>query len=67
MKRVDLRGAAEADILKLLTKPAFDEVVISEKVRDRTRRTFGEDLSPTELVDKIVRDVRRRGDAAVIE
>ena len=67
MKRVDLRGAAEADILKLLTKPAFDEVVISEKVRERTRRTFGEDLSPTELVDKIVRDVRRQGDAAVIE
>ncbi|HWR30910.1 MAG TPA: histidinol dehydrogenase [Negativicutes bacterium] len=67
MKRIDLRGAAETDILKLLTKPSFDEVVISEKVRERTRRTFGEDLSPTQLVDKIVRDVRSQGDAAVLD
>jgi len=67
MKRIDLRGAAETDILKILTKPAFDEVVISEKVRERTRRTFGEELSPTQLVDKIVRDVRSQGDAAVLD
>ena len=67
MKRIDLRGAAEAEILKILIKPAFDEVVISDKVRDRIRRTFGEELTPTRLVDRIVRDVRVRGDAAVLE
>ena len=42
MKRIDLRGAAEADIRKILVKRAFDEVIVSEKMRDRIRRTFGE-------------------------
>ncbi len=67
MKRIDLLSAAETDILKILTKPAFDEVEISEKIRERIRRTFGEDLSPTQLVEKIVRDVRLKGDIAVLE
>lgn len=67
MKRVDLRGADTADIVRLLMKPAFDEIVISEKVQARIERTFGEALSPQQLVDRIVGDIRRRGDAAVLE
>ncbi len=67
MKRIDLRETDETNILRILTKPAFDEVVISEKVRERTRRTFGEDLSPFQLVEKIVRDVRFQGDSAVLD
>ena len=67
MKRVDLRGADTADIVRLLMKPAFDESVISEKVQARIERTFGEALSPQQLVDRIVGDIRRRGDDAVLE
>ena len=67
MKRVDLRGAASADIVRLLRKPAFDEVVISGKVQARIEKTFGEPLSPQQLVDRIVGDIRRRGDEAVLE
>ena len=67
MKRVDLRGADTADIVRLLMKPAFDEIVISEKVQARIERTFGEALSPQQLVDRIVGDIRRRGDDAVLE
>ncbi|NMC32795.1 MAG: histidinol dehydrogenase [Veillonellaceae bacterium] len=67
MKRVDLRGAANADIVRLLRKPAFDEVVISGKVQARIEKTFGEPLSPQQLVDRIVGDIRRRGDEAVLE
>lgn len=67
MKRIDLRAASEAEIIEILAKPAFDEVLISEKIRERIARTFGEALSPFKLVEKIVGDVRARGDAAVLE
>ena len=67
MKRLDLRGVDEAELVKLLTKPAFDEVPVSERARDRTRQTFGADLTPSELVARIVRNVRESGDRAVID
>ena len=67
MKRIDLRGAVETEIAKLLAKPAFDEVIVSEKVRGRIEQTFGADLTPTALVEKIVQDVRRGGDQAVLD
>ena len=67
MRRIDLRGAVEADIVRLLAKPAFDEVIVSENVRRRIEQTFGADLTPTALVEKIVQDVRRDGDQAVLE
>ena len=67
MKRIDLRGAVETEIAKLLAKTAFDEVIVSEKVRGRIEQTFGADLTPTALVEKIVQDVRRGGDQAVLD
>ena len=67
MKTIDLRRAAAADIARVLTKPAFDEVVIGEKVYARIQKTFGEPLSPRQLVDRIVGDIRESGDAAVLE
>lgn len=66
MRRIDLRGAVEAEIIRVLAKPAFDEVTISEKVRERIRRSFGKELSPAELVAQIVQDIRKKGDAAVL-
>ena len=36
MKRFDLRGSGEERITGILTKPAFDEVIVSEKVRERS-------------------------------
>lgn len=66
MKRIDLREASPADVLKILTKPAFDQVAISQQVKDRIHRTFGEQLEPDRLVEKIVREVRCHGDSAVI-
>lgn len=67
MKRIDLRNNNEAEILALLTKPAFDEFPVGEKVQNRIRQTFGADLSPKELVGRIVQDIRKNGDAAVLE
>jgi histidinol dehydrogenase len=67
LKRIDLRAAGDAEIVSLLTKPAFDEVVISEKVSGRIRQTFGEEISPFKLVERIVGDIRSQGDTAVVE
>ena len=67
MKRIDLRGAVEAEIARLLAKPAFDEVIVSENVRKRIEQTFGVDLTPTALVEKIVQEVRQGGDQAVLD
>lgn len=66
MKRFDLRDATEAQILMQLTKPAFDEVIVSDNVLKRIHQMFGEALTPTRLVEKIVRDVRSDGDSAVL-
>ena len=54
-------GAAE-DLLK---KKAFDELTLSDRIRQSNMQIFGEDLSPTALVHRIVRDVRDKGDEAL--
>ena len=63
MKILDSR----AEIEKLLTKKAFDEIELPEKIRAANRKIFGADLTAAELVRKIVGDVRKNGDAAVID
>jgi histidinol dehydrogenase len=50
----------------LLHRPALDEITVTEAMRRRTREAFGEDLSPEEAVRRILRDVRSRGDLALI-
>lgn len=57
------RGAVE----KLLTKKSFDEVELSPKIRAANKKIFGEDLSAVEIVRRIVSDVRKFGDKAVID
>jgi len=67
MKRLDLREATAAEIANRLTKPDFDQVKISEAVRNRIKKTFGKEMTPQQLVDQIVQDIRLRGDLAVLE
>jgi len=52
---------------KFLTKKSFDEVELSTKIRAANKEIFGEDLNAVEIVRRIVSDVRKRGDAAVID
>ena len=52
---------------RLLTKKSFDEVELSPKIRAANQKIFGEDLSAIEIVRKIVSDVRKFGDKAVID
>ena len=56
-----------AEIERILTKKSFDEVELSPKIREANKKIFGEDLTAIEIVRKIVGDVRREGDAAVIK
>ncbi len=51
----------------LLTKKSFDEVELSPKIRAANQKIFGKDLSAVEIVRKIVSDVRKFGDKAVID
>ena len=67
MKIIDSQKTSRAEIEKILTKKAFDEIELPEKIRESNKKLFGEDLSASELVRKIVNDVRKLGDAAVID
>lgn len=66
--RIDTREAgAAAAIGKLRAALAVDGNVVSEAGRRKTVEVFGEPLSPVEVVERICRDVRERGVAAVLQ
>lgn len=67
MKIVNSSQIGRGEVERLLTKKSFDEIELSPKVRAINQKIFGEDLSAVEIVRRIVNDVRRRGDAALIE
>lgn len=60
------RDLDSREIAALLKKPSFDEMVLNERIRERNKVLFGRDLSAAEIVDCIVRDVREKGDEAVL-
>lgn len=66
MRIIKASEAGEAEVERLLTKAAFDEVELNPKIREANKKTFGRDMTAAELVRQIVGDVRREGDAAVI-
>jgi len=49
----------------LTRRRGFEETRLSTRAMDGIRRVFGHDLSAEEVVDRILDDVRRDGDAAV--
>ncbi len=57
----DLAEARQA----LTRKRGFEETVLSPRMREGIRRVFGEDLTAHEVVDRILRDVQKDGDAAI--
>ncbi len=67
MRIVNSSKIGREAVERLLTKKSFDEVELSPKIREANKKIFGEDLSAIELVRRIVSDVRKFGDAAVID
>src|SRR6185437_13388165 len=51
----------------VLRRVPFDEVPTSPELEDGIRRIFGERLTPEQVVSRILRDVRSRGDEALRE
>jgi len=51
--------------IALTRRRGFEETELSDPMRAGIRRVFGEDLSAEQVVDRILADVRRDGDAAV--
>jgi histidinol dehydrogenase len=49
----------------LSRRRGFEETTLSPRAREGIRRVFGEDLSAERVVDRILADVRREGDAAI--
>lgn len=45
----------------------FNEIPVPGAVLDRIEATFGERLSPTQVVERILADVQARGDAALLD
>ena len=67
MKIVNSSKIGRDAVELLLTKKSFDEVELSPKIRAANQKIFGKDLSAVEIVRKIVSDVRKFGDKAVID
>lgn len=67
MRIVNSKKIGREAVERLLIKKSFDEVELSPKIRAANQKIFGEDLSAIEIVRKIVSDVRKFGDKAVID
>lgn len=67
MRIVNSSKIGRDEVERLLTKKSFDEVELSPKIRAANKKIFGEDLSAVEIVRKIISDVRKFGDDAVID
>ena len=67
MRIINVKDMSLEAVEKLLKKPAFDQVELNPRIREANKKLFGADLTAAEIVDRIVGDVRRDGDEAVIK
>ena len=68
IQRIDSRSAdARAALLRLREALSPRGNIVSEAGRQRTREVFGEELTPQQVVERICRDVRDQGLAAVLD
>lgn len=66
MSIVKIYSSSEARATILARKP-WEDQEMPERLLNSIERIFGERLTPAEAVARILADIRRRGDAAVIE
>ncbi len=66
LKIVNAAEVSREHLKSLLTRPDVDNVEVTPEVMARTQAVFGKPLSPLEVVQTIIRDVRERGDEAVL-
>jgi histidinol dehydrogenase len=51
----------------ILQRQPMDDMNVPASVQERITKMFGEPLTPAQVVERILRDVRARGDAALFE
>ena len=61
------KAGAREELERLRRKLSLQAGVVTEAARRKTIEAFGRPLTPVEVVKTIIADVRRRGDAAVLE
>lgn len=67
MRIVKAKEIGKEKIKSLLRKAPFDQVELSPLIREANKAIFGADLTAAEVVEHIVKDVRRDGDAAIVK
>lgn len=67
MRTISTQEVGIEELKKILSKPAFDQVVLSDRIHEKNKTLFGEDLTAAQIVDKIVEGIREDGDKAVID
>lgn len=65
MEILETYSVAKSFLEERLKKPAFDEVELGEGAKNRIREAFGEDLTASQVVERIVTDIRLMGDEAL--
>lgn len=66
MRIVYTKDTSQEVLAELLKKPPFDQVVLGEGAKARIEEAFGSPLTASQVVEKIVNDVRLEGDDAVL-
>lgn len=67
MKRIHSSFLSKEELAEILEKPAFDKVVLGARAKTKVKELFGEELSAQQVVERIVDDVRRQGNEAVLK
>jgi histidinol dehydrogenase len=63
LRSYDVASAKET----ILKRVPLDDMEVPQSLLDSIRKLTGEALSPTQVVERILRDVRQRGDTALME
>ncbi|WP_425058075.1 Histidinol dehydrogenase [Sporomusa carbonis] len=66
MKKIYSNYLSKEEIAEVLEKAPFDRVALGAGARAKVKELFGEELSAQQVVERIVGDVRRTGDQAVL-
>lgn len=66
MKVTNAKSLSAQEIANLMQKQAFDECELSPGVKKGVKAMFGEELTAEQIVDRIVKDVRKGGDEKLL-
>ncbi len=67
MKVLKVKELGLEAVKKTLDKAAFDQVELNPRIREKNKELYGEDLTAAQIVERIVGEVRKDGDKAVIK